>query len=297
MNMTGIVYRPPYEAESLLLQVTKGCSHNKCTFCCMYPDVKFSVCPIEEVRADIAEAAEYNPDYERVFLEHGDAFVLSADRLLEIADAIHEKLPKVKTIAMYASIQNIRQKTDDELKKLHDAGIGGLDIGVESGLDEALVYMNKGHTAKEAEEQLKRLTEAGIDYSFNAIIGCAGSDLWKENAEATAELINAVQPHLLFLGTLHAQKGCRLFEDMKNGTFKECTIGQLLDEQEHLIRCLDLKDTIYFGSHPSNLVPMLAKLPKHKDEMIRHIHEMRKHYNSNLDEIPMRAAEGAILNR
>ncbi len=297
MNMTGIVYRPPYEAESLLLQVTKGCSHNKCTFCCMYPDVKFSVCPIEEVRADIAEAAEINPDYERVFLEHGDAFVLSADRLLEIADAIHEKLPKVKTIAMYASIQNIRQKTDDELKKLHDAGIGGLDIGVESGLDEALVYMNKGHTAKEAEEQLKRLTEAGIDYSFNAIIGCAGSDLWKENAEATAELINAVQPHLLFLGTLHAQKGCRLFEDMKNGTFKECTIGQLLDEQEHLIRCLDLKDTIYFGSHPSNLVPMLAKLPKHKDEMIRHIHEMRKHYNSNLDEIPMRAAEGAILNR
>lgn len=297
MNMTGIVYRPPYEAESLLLQVTKGCSHNKCTFCYMYPDVKFSVCPIEEVRADIAEAAEINPDYERVFLEHGDAFVLSADRLLEIADAIHEKLPKVKTIAMYASIQNIRQKTDDELKKLHDAGIGGLDIGVESGLDEALVYMNKGHTAKEAEEQLKRLTEAGIDYSFNAIIGCAGSDLWKENAEATAELINAVQPHLLFLGTLHAQKGCRLFEDMKNGTFKECTIGQLLDEQEHLIRCLDLKDTIYFGSHPSNLVPMLAKLPKHKDEMIRHIHEMRKHYNSNLDEIPMRAAEGAILNR
>ncbi len=297
MNMTGIVYRPPYEAESLLLQVTKGCSHNKCTFCYMYPDVKFSVCPIEEVRTDIAEAAEINPDYERVFLEHGDAFVLSADRLLEIADAIHEKLPKVKTIAMYASIQNIRQKTDDELKKLHDAGIGGLDIGAESGLDEALVYMNKGHTAKEAEEQLKRLTEAGIDYSFNAIIGCAGSDLWKENAEATAELINAVQPHLLFLGTLHAQKGCRLFEDMKNGTFKECTIGQLLDEQEHLIRCLDLKDTIYFGSHPSNLVPMLAKLPKHKDEMIRHIHEMRKHYNSNLDEIPMRAAEGAILNR
>ena len=297
MNMTGIVYRPPYEAESLRLQVTKGCSHNKCTFCYMYPDVKFSVCPIEEVRADIAEAAEINPDYERVFLEHGDAFVLSADRLLEIADAIHEKLPKVKTIAMYASIQNIRQKTDDELKKLHDAGIGGLDIGVESGLDEALVYMNKGHTAKEAEEQLKRLTEAGIDYSFNAIIGCAGSDLWKENAEATAELINAVQPHLLFLGTLHAQKGCRLFEDMKNGTFKECTIGQLLDEQEHLIRCLDLKDTIYFGSHPSNLVPMLAKLPKHKDEMIRHIHEMRKHYNSNLDELPMRAAEGAILNR
>ena len=115
MNMTGIVYRPPYEADSLLLQVTLGCSHNKCTFCYMYPDVQFKVCPMEEVEADIEEAARYCPNVKRVFLEHGDAFVLSAERLLKIADAIHRKLPKVETIAMYASIQNIKTKTDEEL--------------------------------------------------------------------------------------------------------------------------------------------------------------------------------------
>jgi radical SAM superfamily enzyme YgiQ (UPF0313 family) len=138
MNLTGIVYRPPYEADSLLLQVTQGCSHNKCTFCYMYPDVQFSVCPMEQVEADIDEYARYRPSARRVFLEHGDAFVLSADRLLKIADAIHRKLPKVETIAMYASIQNIKGKTDEELRQLRAAGIHGLDIGVESGLDAAL---------------------------------------------------------------------------------------------------------------------------------------------------------------
>ena len=297
MNMTGIVYRPPYEANSLLLQVTLGCSHNKCTFCYMYPDVQFKVCPMEEVEADLEEATHYCPNVKRVFLEHGDAFVLSAEKLLKIADAIHRKLPRVETIAMYASIQNIKSKTDEELRQLRTAGIHGLDIGVESGLDAALTYMNKGHTAAEAREQLLRLTEAGMDYSFNAILGCGGAELWKENADATADLINAVQPHLLFIGSLHAQPGCRLYQDMRNGTFKECTIGQLLDEQERLIRRLDLKDTYYFGSHPSNLVPMQARLPDQKQDMIEAVQETREQLRAHLDEFPARGGEGSILNR
>lgn len=296
MNLTGIVYRPPYEANSFLLQVTRGCSHNKCTFCSMYPDVPFAVCPMEEVEADLEEGARYCPDVTRVFLEHGDAFVLSSDRLLAIAEAVHRKLPKVETIAMYASIQNIRGKTDAELRELRACGIHGLDIGVESGLDAALTYMNKGHTAKEAREQLLRLTEAGMDYSFNAILGCGGAELWQENADATADLINAVQPHLLFIGSLHAEPGCRLFQDMKDGVFHECTIGQLLDEQERLIRRLDLRNTYYFGSHPSNLVPMQGRLPEQKQDMIDVIRETREALRTQLDMFPLRGGEGAVLN-
>ena len=295
--MTGIVYRPPYEANSLLLQVTLGCSHNKCTFCSMYPDVPFAVCHMDEVEAQLDEAVRYCPDVDRVFLENGDAFVLSAERLLRIADAIHAKLPKVSTIAMYASIRNISQKIDDELKQLAADGIGGLDIGVESGLDEALLYMNKGHTFQQAKEQLLRLTWAGISYSFNAILGCGGAERWKENADATADLINAVQPELLFIGSLHAQPGCRLYQDMKSGVFHECTIGQLLDEQERLIQRLDLKNTYYFGSHPSNLVPMQGRLPEQKQEMLEAVQEIRNRLRSHLDEYPLRAGEGAILNR
>lgn len=296
MNLTGIVYRPPYEANSFLLQVTRGCSHNRCTFCSMYPGVPFAVCPMEEVEADLEEGARYCPDVTRVFLEHGDAFVLSSDRLLAIAEAVHRKLPKVETIAMYASIQNIRTKTDAELRELRACGIHGLDIGVESGLDAALTYMNKGHTAKEAREQLLRLTEAGMDYSFNAILGCGGAELWQENADATADLINAVQPHLLFIGSLHAEPGCRLYQDMKDGVFHECTIGQLLDEQERLIRRLDLNNTYYFGSHPSNLVPMQGRLPEQKQDMIDVIRETREALRTQLDMFPLRGGEGAVLN-
>lgn len=296
MNLTGIVYRPPYEANSFLLQVTRGCSHNRCTFCSMYPGVPFAVCPMEEVEADLEEGARYCPDVTRVFLEHGDAFVLSSDRLLAIAEAVHRKLPKVETIAMYASIQNIRTKTDAELRELRASGIHGLDIGVESGLDAALTYMNKGHTAKEAREQLLRLTEAGMDYSFNAILGCGGAELWQENADATADLINAVQPHLLFIGSLHAEPGCRLYQDMKDGVFHECTIGQLLDEQERLIRRLDLRNTYYFGSHPSNLVPMQGRLPEQKQDMIDVIRETREALRTQLDMFPLRGGEGAVLN-
>ncbi len=298
MNLTGTVYRPPYEANSLLLQVTLGCSHNKCTFCYMYPDVQFAVCPMEEIEADIEEAAQQVPNVRRVFLEHGDAFVLSADRLEAIAEAIHRKLPKVETIAMYASIQNIMHKTDEELRRLRACGIHGLDIGVESGLDAALKYMNKGHTAEEARVQLLRLTDAGMDYSFNTILGCGGAELWKENAEATAELINAVQPHLLFIGSLHAQPGCRLYQDMKDGLFRECTCGQLLDEQERLLSLLDLKDTYYFGSHPSNIVPMQGKLPMHKDDMLEAVRDMRRKLSGHLEEYPVRrGGEGSILTR
>ena len=296
MNLSGMVYRPPYEADSFLLQVTQGCSHNKCAFCYMYPNVPFRVCPMEEIEADIEEMARYRPDVDRVFLEHGDPFVLSADRLMNIADAIHRKLPKVETISMYASIQNIRHKTDEELRRLRACGINELDIGVESGLDATLLRMNKGHTADEAQEQLFRLSQAGMDYVFNIILGSGGAELVHENAEATARLVNAVQPSVMFIGTLHAEPGCSLYADMKSGTFHECTTGQMLDEQEELIRGLELEHTYYFGVHPSNIVPMRGWLPGGQGEMLEEIRNTRERLRGKLDRYPVRGGEGSILD-
>ena len=296
MNTTGIVYRPPFEANSLL-QVTTGCSHNRCTFCTMYHDVPFTMCPLEQVEAELDEAALFRPDVKRVFLEHGDPFTMPAERLLKIAELIHQKLPRVETIAMYASIQNIRRKTDAELRRLRDAGINGLDIGVESGLDEALSMMNKGHTAQESIEQLQRLKKAGFDFTLNIILGCGGAELWRENAEATAAMINAVQPRQIFTGTLHAEPGCKLYGEMQSGTFHECTFRQLLDEQELLLSRLDLEKCYYFSSHPSNVMPMQGWLPKHKQDMLEAVREMRAYLADRLDEIPVRGGEGSILNR
>ena len=141
------------------------------------------------------------------------------------------------------------------------------------------------------------MKKAGMDFSLNVILGCAGADLWKENAEATADMLNRVQPHLLFIGTLHADKGCQLYYDMQNGIFKECTYGQLLDEQELLIRKLELNDTIYFGSHPSNVVPMEGYLPLHKEEMLDVIQKTRERLHNRLNTYPLRAGEGSILDR
>lgn len=297
MNYTGPVYRPPFEAESLLLQVTVGCSHNRCSFCTMYRDVPFSVCPMEQVDLDIEEAARIWPMTTRVFLENGDAFVLSADKLERVTERIHERLPHVETISMYASIQNIRGKTDSELRRLRALGINELNIGIESGLDEALKLMNKGYTARESREQLLRLEDAGMDYGLNIIFGAAGAGKWRENAEATAELLNATRPYLIFTGTVHADPGCPLYEMMQDGTFVESTFGEYLDEEELLLRKLCLESTFYFGLHPSNVLPIQGILPKDREEVLCAIKKMRIRLRNRLSERPIRGNEGAILNR
>ena len=297
MHYTGPVYRPPFEANSLLLQVTVGCSHNKCAFCTMYRETPFSVCPMEQVEADIAEAARRRPDAKRVFLENGDAFVLSADRLEQIAERIHAGLPKVETVTMYASILNVRSKTDEELRRLRAAGINELNIGVESGLDEALRLMNKCYTAGEAENELLRLKAAGFDYCLNIIFGAAGAALRRENAEATATLLNDAKPFLIFTGTVHADPGCPLYEDMRSGAFVEPSFGEYLEEEELLLKCLKLDDTYFFGVHPSNVLPMRGVLPRDREAMLDAIREMRSRMGSRLDERPVRTGEGGILNR
>jgi radical SAM superfamily enzyme YgiQ (UPF0313 family) len=263
----------------------------------MYRETPFSVCPMEQVEADIAEAARRRPDAKRVFLENGDAFVLSADRLEQIAERIHAGLPKVETITMYASILNIRSKTDEELRRLRAAGINELNIGVESGLDEALTRMNKCYTAGEAKDELRRLKAAGFDYCLNIIFGAAGAALRRENAEATAALLNDAKPFLIFTGTVHADPGCPLYEDMRSGAFVEPSFGEYLEEEELLLKRLTLDETYFFGVHPSNVLPMRGILPRDKEAMLEAIREMRAHMGSRLNERPIRTGEGGILNR
>ena len=295
MHYTGTIYRPPFEARSLLLQVTTGCSHNKCSFCTMYRDEPFRVEPLEQIEEDLAEARQYVPNITRVFLENGDPFALSADRLEQIAVMIHTYLPRVETIAMYASVKNVIGKSDDELRRLRNLGINELNIGVESGLDEALTYMNKGYTSEQAKYELNRLKSAGIDYGANIILGCAGPERRHENAVATAALLNETKPYLIFTGTIHSDPGCPLYEDMQSGRFVESTFGEYLDEEEELLELLDLTDCYLFGLHPSNIVTMHGNLPEDKAAMLDLIRKRREELANRLDEKPARYGEGAIL--
>lgn len=295
MHYTGTIYRPPFEARSLLLQVTTGCSHNRCSFCTMYRDEPFRVEPLEQIEEDLAEARQYVPNVTRVFLENGDPFALSADRLEQIAVMIHAYLPRVETIAMYASIKNVIGKSDEELRRLRNLGINELNIGVESGLDEALVYMNKGYTSEQAKYELNRLKSAGIDYGANIILGCAGPERRHENAAATAALLNETKPYLIFTGTIHSDPGCPLYEDIQNGRFVESTFGEYLDEEEELLELLDLSDCYLFGLHPSNIVRMHGNLPEDKAAMLALVRKRREELANRLDERPVRYGEGAVL--
>ena len=226
MKYTGLTYRPPFEANSLLLQVTRGCSHNSCAFCTMYRDTPFGEETLEQIERDIDEASQMELNTRRVFLVNGDAFTLPAQKLARVAEMIGEKLPQIRTISMYASIRNIQEKTDAELRMLRELGVNELNIGVESGMDSVLEYMNKGYSVADAKAELSRLREAGYDYALNIIFGAAGSGAQLEHARKTAQLVNDAQPFLIFTGTVHTDPGCPLYDAVQEGSFVENTIGE-----------------------------------------------------------------------
>ena len=296
MKFTGITYRPPFEAASLLLQVTSGCSHNQCAFCTMYRGVPFEIEKREQIEKDLEEAKARLSHVKRVFLENGDPFVLSADKLKEIAVLIHEKLPEVETIAMYASISNIKTNTDEELITLRKFGINELNIGVESGMDEALSVMGKGYSQKEAETELLRLKAAGIDFGANIIFGVAGHGKSMENAIATADLINRTKPYLIFTGTIHADPGCPLYKDLQSGKFEENTVEEYLKEEETFLRYLELDDCYYFGLHPSNIVQLEGNLMEDRDILLGQIESKRRTLDHRqLSRKPVRYGEGVVI--
>ena len=268
MHYTGLTYRPPYEANSLILQVTSGCSHNRCTFCTMYRDVPFAVSPLEEVEADVREAARFQPWARRVFLANGDAFCLPAQRLAEVAELIHRYLPAVQSIGGYASIKNIRAKSDDDLRKLARLGYADLNIGLESGLDDVLAFMNKGYTVAEARLQMARLHEAGLPFNVNIINAAAGPKRILEHAQANARIVNEARPTLIFVSPLHVDPGAPLEAEVEQGRFEECTLGEYIDEEIEFLRGLELDDCVFFGLHVSNPVPVAGRLPRDKQRLL-----------------------------
>lgn len=269
MKYTGTTWRPPFEAYSLLLQVTVGCSHNKCSFCSMYRDVPFKVESMEQIEADIREARTTFPRVDRVFLVNADPFCLSGKRLKAIAEKIIEILPEVESIGMYASIQNIAGKSDDELEELNRLRISGLNIGLESGLPEVLGNLSKGFTLDEARRQLDRLNQAGIGFSINIIVGAASGKRHRENAIASAKVVTDAKPGLVFIATLHLENPCPLRKDLIRGVFKENTLREAIEEELLFLRHLDLEETRFFGMHPSNAIRLNGRLPEDKERMIQ----------------------------
>lgn len=288
MKYTGTTYRPPYEANSLLLQVTVGCTHNKCTFCTMYKDVTFSMESLEQIENDLKEAKEIYGDVKRVFLVNGDAFVLPAKRLKPIAELIISYFPGVDVITMYASINNIKSKTDQDLAELRRLRINDLWIGTETGHEEALEYMNKGFSLEDSYAQLERLNKAGIRHIDIFIFGGAGKGKGIENAMANAKLINASKPMGVATTTMGAFGDSRLAEDVENGRFVPATELEVLEEQKKMIELIDV-ETVYLGIHGINTVTFDATLPRDREKAVKRVDNAIKMLDDDyLNSVPER---------
>ena len=276
MKYTGPVFRPPNEASTLLLQVTVGCTHNKCTFCTMYKGTQFSIEHIDQIEKDLQEAKRTYGSLTRIFLINGDAFVLSARKLKEISKKIIQYFPEMETITMYASIRNIKAKTDEELQELRDLRINDLWVGLESGSDEVIKHMNKGYTLKDTNEQLDRLNNAGIRHNGIFMLGAAGSGKGTRNAIDTAKLINKTKHTLVGFMTLGIFDGSELSKEVKQNLFTPATELENLEEEKKLVGLIEVENLPFYAAHSINSVNIDGILPNDKEKMINVINNTIK---------------------
>ncbi len=270
LHFTGTVWRPPHEALSVLLQVTVGCTHHACKFCGLYGDLRFRVSPMAEIDADLQIIARWQPRARRVFLVGANPFALSYERLVQLADRIRDRLPKVQTIGMFARVDDIARKTDAELRELRARGFTGLSIGTETGDDPTLLRMNKGTTAAEILSQSRRLDEAGIEYYFTYMTGLAGAGNGERAARATAELFNRTHPFLIGVVSLTVFPDTVLGREAQAGLFREAGELERLDELRMLLERLEIPVTI--DAHTvSNAVPLFGRLPEDRTRLLREL--------------------------
>ena len=283
MHFTGPIFRPPVEAMlgTHLLQVTVGCAHNKCNFCTMYRSVRFKVEPLTQVEEDIKELRATHNKIERIFLVNGDAFVLGRKKLQEITDLIIKYIPEVSVITMYASINNIKAKTDEDLIAIKNMRINDLWIGTESGNEQALIDINKGNTLTEAREQLLRLVKFGIRHDDGFMLGVAGHGKGIENAIDTAKLINETKPSIIWFGTLGLFEGAPMHNDMLTGKFTPATELEILEEEIKVLEQINLLNVPFYGIHPTNASSISGMLPNDKDKMITQLKNYIKNADSN----------------
>jgi radical SAM superfamily enzyme YgiQ (UPF0313 family) len=269
------VYRPPSEAQSLILPVTDGCSWNKCTYCEMYtaPQKKFRVRDEQETLSAIRQTGDQFADQiQRVFLADGDALVLSTRRLLTILTAIKEHLPKVRRISSYCLPRNLRQKTMQELQELREAGLSLVYVGAESGDDEVLDKVSKGETFETTRDALDKLGAAGITRSVMLLNGLGGRLLSPQHADNSARLINATQPEFLATLVVSFPQGEARFRQ-HYPQWEPLDQPALFGEMERLLEALDLKRTQFRSDHASNWLVLKGVLGAEKDRLLQEVRD------------------------
>jgi radical SAM superfamily enzyme YgiQ (UPF0313 family) len=272
MRYEGTVIRPPSEAYSLIVQVTIGCSHNKCTFCGTFKNEKFRFRALEEVMEDLRWAIAYYRMAERIFLADADVLVLKTDYLVKLLDNIHALFPECNRVSSYATAQDVLRKTPEDLALLKARGLGMLYLGAETGNREILKSVRKGSTREELIEAVHKIGTAGMRSSVTFISGLGGRNMWREHAVDTGTIISEMEPDYASLLTLIVDPCAPLSEDVKNGTFVPLTPEEVLEETKLLVETIHVKKRCVFRSnHASNYLPLRGTLPEDKDALLRQI--------------------------
>jgi radical SAM superfamily enzyme YgiQ (UPF0313 family) len=267
MDYEGTIYRPPSEAYSLLIQVTTGCSHNKCTFCGNYQDKKFKIKSLDIIKKDLQEARSYGP-VEKVFLCDGDALIIPQVRLEEMLRLINENIPTVKRIGTYGNTKSILKKSVDELKKLKELGLKIIYLGVETGNAELLKKIKKGATYEQMVEASRRVKEAGILLSATVILGLGGIENSIEHSMDTARILTDMDPDYVGALTLMLVPGTELYGDYKAGKFVLPDKFGFLRELYLIIANSNFTNCFFAANHASNYLPIRANLPQDKEKIL-----------------------------
>lgn len=283
------LYRPPSEAYSLIIQVTLGCSHNKCTFCSMYKSKKFTIKSLDKIKEEIDFFRSECRYVEKIFLADGDALIIPMEELKEILKYIKLKFPECKRVTCYGSPKSIILKSEDQLKQLRDLGLHMIYMGIESGDDDVLKEINKGVTSEELLQAALKVKKSGILLSVTVIAGLAGKEKSIQHGENTGKLISKISPDFLGVLSLMIEKNTKLYDDVVKGKFKVLTDIEVLKELKVMIENINVNDKVTFRcNHASNYIMLRGDLPKDKRKLLQQIdyymnsNELRSEYERGL---------------
>lgn len=279
LNYDYPLYRPPSESNSLIFQVTLGCSFNKCSFCNMYRTKDYYERPLDEIKKEIEMMSKFYPDSKRVFLADGDALNVSTENLSEIIIEIRNRFKKLERISCYSMPKNLLQKSEDELNSLKEVGLDMVYLGIESGNDQILKKITKGATSHMIIESCIKAKKTGFILSCMIILGLGGKKYSKEHAIDTSKVINSIEPDYIGALTLYMEKNIeKEFYSKFGEPFIPLEDQEILDELYDLISHIEVKNNVIFrANHASNVYSIGGTLPADKKNILEKILQLKEH--------------------
>ncbi|MCK5561097.1 MAG: radical SAM protein [Thermoplasmata archaeon] len=265
----GSIFRPPSEANSLILQITIGCSHNKCTFCGTYREKTFRIKSYEDIKADVEVVYPYYKDIDKIFLADGNALIIPTPELLKILKLLYDTFPRLQRVGTYACPSDLLKKPVDELKQLRKAGLGIIYLGLESGSDQILKRVRKGALSKHMLEGVKKVKAAGMKISVIMILGLGGKAHSKEHAEQTGKVLSAMDPDYIGALTLMVVTGTEVHAEVESGKLELLEPRDVFSELQVLIKNLNVTNCIFRANHASNYIPVGGTFPEDKESILK----------------------------